>query len=273
MTRAKALRHTGARALSKLGLLRPAFRLYELGSSIGGDRRATGSDGLPLPPPKLRMLVAGSPDADSFIRRGAEAAETIRTVLGRNGVVLEDCGAMLDFGCGSGRVARHWKDLSGPELHGCDANPELIRWCQANLPFLQATVSSLSPPLPYADESFDVLYALSVFTHLPEAIQRPWLEELQRVLRPGGHVFFTTHGKAYLYRLDDEERERFHRGELIVHFEELAGANLCSAFHPEEYVRAMLPAGLELLEVGPAGAAGTGKQDFYLARKASSAGS
>jgi SAM-dependent methyltransferase len=251
VTRAKALRHTGARALSKLGLLRPAFRLYELGSSIGGDRRATGSDGLPLPPPKLRMLVAGSPD----------------------GVVLEDCGAMLDFGCGSGRVARHWKDLSGPELHGCDANPELIRWCQANLPFLQATVSSLSPPLPYADESFDVLYALSVFTHLPEAIQRPWLEELQRVLRPGGHVFFTTHGKAYLYRLDDEERERFHRGELIVHFEELAGANLCSAFHPEEYVRAMLPAGLELLEVGPAGAAGTGKQDFYLARKASSAGS
>jgi SAM-dependent methyltransferase len=253
--------------LRRLGLLRPAFRLYELGSSIGGDRRATGSDGLPLPPPKLRMLVAGSADADSFLRRGAEAAQTIRAVLGRHGVVLEDCDALLDFGCGSGRVARHWKDLSGPEVHGCDANPELVRWCQENLPFLQARVSGLEPPLPYEADSFDVLYALSVFTHLPEAIQRPWLEELQRVLRPGGHVFFTTHGEAYLYRLDDEERERFHRGELIVHFEELAGANLCSAFHPEEYVRAVLPAGLELLEVGPAGAAGTGKQDFYLARK------
>jgi len=50
------------------------------------------------------------------------------------------------------------------------------------------------PPLPYAAESFDVIYCLSVFTHLNETMQDAWLAELRRVLQPGGLLILTVHG-------------------------------------------------------------------------------
>ena len=53
------------------------------------------------------------------------------------------------------------------------------------------------PPLPFPDESFDLIYATSVFTHLDERLQFEWLSELQRVSQPGGIVLLTTHGERY----------------------------------------------------------------------------
>jgi hypothetical protein len=54
--------------------------------------------------------------------------------------------AILDFGVGCGRVARHWNGLSA-EVHGCDYNPVLVEWCKANLPHLRAVTNRLDPPL------------------------------------------------------------------------------------------------------------------------------
>lgn len=51
---------------------------------------------------------------------------------------------------------------------------------------------SVDPPLPLEDDSVDVLFAHSVLTHLGAAHQHRWLEEIQRVLRPGGVAFLTV---------------------------------------------------------------------------------
>ena len=45
---------------------------------------------------------------------------------------------------------------------------------------------------PYPDDSFDVVYACSVFSHLPETLHLLWLAEIRRVLRPGGVLVATT---------------------------------------------------------------------------------
>ena len=74
-------------------------------------------------------------------------------------------GSILDFGCGCGRVVRWWRDLPA-EIHGSDFNPTLVRWCRENLPFGVFEVNRPEPPLPYPDDSFDLVYALSVLTHL-----------------------------------------------------------------------------------------------------------
>lgn len=222
---------------------------------------------LPIPPTDFLVRVAGSPDVRWFLEGGKLALSSITDALGRQGIAAGDLGAVLDFGCGCGRVARHWPAVSGAAVTGVDYNPELIAWCRRNLPFGAFQVNRLVPPLPFPDGSFDLAYALSVFTHLPEPLQDAWLDELARVLRPGGHLLLTVHGDHYRPDLDDAERVAFDRGELVVRHATVAGTNRCTTFHPPAYVRERMPRGLALVEHIPEGAAGNPFQDLVLFRK------
>ena len=61
--------------------------------------------------------------------------------------------------------------------------PEMVEWCQANLTGIDFYHNELSPPLDFAeDNSFDLMLASSVFTHIPLETQELWLAEMQRVL-------------------------------------------------------------------------------------------
>jgi SAM-dependent methyltransferase len=165
-------------------------------------------------------------------------------------------------------VIRNWARLDS-QIAGSDLSGGAIDWCRDNLPFARFETNGLSPPLAFADASFDLTYALSVLTHLPEAIQHDWMEELHRVARPGGFVLLTTHGERYLERLDDGERERFRAGQLVVRWGEVPGTNLCTTFHPPAWVRErLLPHGFEEVSFVPEGAAGNPYQDLFLLRRA-----
>lgn len=65
-----------------------------------------------------------------------------------------------------------------------------MAWCEAKLAG-QFRRTRLEPPLPYGDAQFDLVYALSVFTHMHEENARAWLAELARVVRPGGLALLT----------------------------------------------------------------------------------
>ena len=202
------------------------------------------ADGLPLPPPRLRLLVDGrSGDAGLFLRVGAQLCESIQGAVAESGKPAAEMRAVLDFGCGCGRVARHWQGVEGPEVHGCDYNPVLVAWCMANLPHVRALRNELEPPAPYVSGSFDLIYALSVFSHLDEQCQRAWLEEFQRLLRPGGLLVLSVLGEKLRHRLDDRERRRFDGGEMVVQRPRRAGSNLCTVYHPHSYVTGSLLAG------------------------------
>jgi len=179
---------------------------------------------------------------------------------------MNSVGAILDFGCGCGRVARHLQDFPG-QLFGSDIDRHAVDWCREHLPFGGFSHNELEPPLALASESIDVAFAYSVLTHLPVALQQAWVAELTRIVRPGGLLLITTHGERYLTRLDDDERRRFRNGEVIVRFEEVAGTNLCTAFHPPEYVLHTLASGLQVLDFVAEGAKGNPYQDLYLLRK------
>src|SRR2546423_13865886 len=161
--------------------------------------------GAPIPAGDFIYLVSGHRSAARFLRRGRMASKTIRETLERNGIEIERFNAILDFGCGVGRIMRHWNSLQHPALYGTDYNPTLVRWCEENLKFAEFQVNSLSGGLPYEPETFDFIYAFSVFTHLSEPLQFFWMNELSRVLRPGGHIYFTTHGDYFFPQLNVEE--------------------------------------------------------------------
>jgi SAM-dependent methyltransferase len=227
-----------ATGLDRARLLRPAARMRESWLTLRtGEHRTTGPDGLPLPPPRLRLLVDGrSSSAEHFLRIGGQMAESIRTAVASAGTEVGELGSILDFGCGCGRVARHWAALDGPELHGCDYNKELVVWCEGSLPFLRTTRNELEPPLPYAAQSFDLIYALSVLSHLGEPLQHGWIGEFHRLLRPGGLLVLSVLGEAVRDRLTNAEQERFDRGELVVERPRMSGRNACTAYHPRRYV-------------------------------------
>ncbi|MGI8803851.1 MAG: class I SAM-dependent methyltransferase [Solirubrobacteraceae bacterium] len=232
------------RSRVEVNLLR-AYEVY-LRARAGNTENGPAPDGLPVPPAKLRVLVSGTADPEFFINTGRRQATFFREMLDRNDVPLTQSSSVLDFGCGCGRIARWWAGSS--VLFGCDPNRELVAWCRANLTFMNAAVSEDDPPLPYPDATFDFVYALSVFTHLPEAPARAWMDELARVVKPGGHVLFTTAGEAYCERLSPEERRDYDHGDAVVQFDTAAGTNLCIVYHPPAYVRGRMLDGFELRE-------------------------
>jgi SAM-dependent methyltransferase len=140
--------------------------------------------------------------------------------------------AVLDVGCGIGRMAR---PLSGylsaaGSYDGFDVNREGIGWCRrryGRMPNFRFQVADLynrryNPAgahsareyrFPYDDDRFDVAVMTSVVTHLQAPEAEHYLVEATRVLRPGGRLLAT------FFLLDDESRAaiRDRRSALTFH--------------------------------------------------------
>jgi SAM-dependent methyltransferase len=109
----------------------------------------------------------------------------------------------LDFGGATGRVSRHVTRDPRREVWLCDINVNWIAWIDQffNRP-IQAFQNRIQPSLPIEDRYFDLISAFSVFTHLDQD-EMPWLLELRRILRPGGHLYVTVLDESVWDRLKD----------------------------------------------------------------------
>ena len=134
---------------------------------------------------------------------GSECREQILRMLPA-GYELEGR-RLLDFGCGAGRTLSHFLDQAdSAEIWGCDIDAESIDWLQRNLcPPLHALRNEAEPALPFADGHFDLVWALSVFTHLVDT-WAPWLLELHRVLADDGILIATTIGPRHSEHFAEE---------------------------------------------------------------------
>ncbi len=117
---------------------------------------------------------------------------------------------VLDVGCGVGRMAIPLMEyLDGGSYQGFDTSAAMVKWCQRNItkrdPRFTFTVASIQNRkynpfgkipahqfvFPYEVDSFDFVFATSVFTHLDIRDARRYLSEISRVLSPGGTAFLT----------------------------------------------------------------------------------
>lgn len=218
----------------------------------------------------MMHLVQGNHDAEYFVAGGRRAFETITESLEKSYIPLRQFSTILDFGCGCGRVLRHWKGLAKQvELHGTDYNHELVYWARRTVPFATLHTNQLQPPLPLNDNMFDFVYAFSTFTHWDVELQRAWMREFQRILRPNGYLLFTTHGDYYVPRLPTEARRLFDDGKAIgpALGPDIVGTNGYASFNPFVQVRDELLQGLEFVEFYRRASRGTPWQDVYIARK------
>jgi SAM-dependent methyltransferase len=150
----------------------------------------------PAPPVKLRWRVHGTLDRASYLAVGKLIAQNIQDLCETAGRDFSSFNDILDFGCGCGRVVQNLRGQPGSyALYATDIDPDLVDWGRSNLQDIQWSVNGHRPPLPFNDDAFDLIYGISVFTHLDEDFQDVWLRELRRVARPGATVILTVHGE------------------------------------------------------------------------------
>lgn len=239
-----------------------------------------------LPPRRYRLVGRGDFAA---VGRGFVAEVVDLGALG-------PADAVLDIGCGAGRMAIPLLDRLGPEgrYRGFDIVPQWVRWCSEHVaprhPGFEFTLADVgnrkyNPSgrseastfrFPYRSGTFDVAFAASVFTHLLRADLDNYLREAARVLVPGGRLLAT------FYLLDERSRERMRAGATAVAFDHRRdGAFVTDPSVPElvvayeeEAVRSLFAEhGLEILEPirhGSWAGAGerAGRQDLVVARRA-----
>src|SRR5262245_47581476 len=106
---------------------------------------------------------------------------------------------ILDFGCGWGRILRFFlRDCLAANLHGIDVDPGLVEICRKTMNYGSFDVVDPLPPTRVPNESFDFVVGYSVFSHLAEHASLAWVEELARVLKPGGVMVVTTEPRGFI---------------------------------------------------------------------------
>ena len=145
-------------------------------------------------------------NGDVYLETGYFEVLRIFQILDHFSINPRTIGSIFELGCGTARLLRHFRCIEGVKLVGSDVNPEMIEWCNANLSGMEFYHNELSPPLDFAeDNSFDLMLASSVFTHIPLETQESWLAEMQRILKPGGIFICSVLGQFHASVLLDEK--------------------------------------------------------------------
>jgi SAM-dependent methyltransferase len=106
---------------------------------------------------------------------------------------------ILDFGCGWGRIIRYFiKDIPASNLWGCDPTSEMITLCNEQNKWANFETINPDPPTPFEENSFDMIYSFSVFSHLSEDFHYKVLQEIKRILKPGGIYMTTTRNRDFI---------------------------------------------------------------------------
>ncbi len=137
---------------------------------------------------------------------------------------------ILDVGCGAGFLANEFA-LEGYPMTGVDLSPESLK--VAHIYDQTKTVKYLEADalkLPFPDKSFDVVTCLDFLEHVKDPER--YIEEISRVLRPGGIFFFHTFNRnplSWLFVIKFVEwlvkntPKHMHVIELFIKPSELAG--------------------------------------------------
>ncbi|MEW6193740.1 MAG: class I SAM-dependent methyltransferase [Bacteroidota bacterium] len=264
------------KALSNLGLIDKARLYYNSAKSLSTRvltdelkfRKNGLPDGFPSPPPNLIFLIIALRWSHIYYYSGKQIYEGIIQLLQKNRITLQSLNKILDFGCGCGRIIRHFhSNDKSVQLYGTDYNRTLVEWCSQNLTFGNFTVNMLNPPLEFAQETFNFIYARSVFTHMSFELQKVWIEEFKRLLKSGGYVYITTHGEPLFTNLNDNEISMIKSEGFLVINDEIEGDNKCTTYQTKEFFIKNLSDGFELTDFIPGRPGSASPQDIYLLKK------
>ena len=186
-------------------------------------------------PPDFYMYETFNLNYNKFYSNGKPTAEWLTNLIKKHKKLTNV--SILDWGCGTGRILRHLPNVleSSNSYYGTDYNKKYIKWCSENLNGINFKNNDLNPPLNFKNNSMDVIYGISIFTHLSEKLHFDWMKELTRVLKNEGILFFTTHGDVHKFKLLPKEQKIYNKGGLIVHKYKKEGNRLYAAYQSKKF--------------------------------------
>ena len=102
---------------------------------------------------------------------------------------------LLEFASGYGCVTRHFdNELEDVDVTSCDIHEKAVNFIKSNLG-MNAILSNSNPELFKTDVKYDVIFALSFFSHMPKSTWTRWLNALISNTKKNGYIIFTTQGQ------------------------------------------------------------------------------
>ncbi|MCC5823958.1 MAG: class I SAM-dependent methyltransferase [Phycisphaerales bacterium] len=161
-----------------------------------------------LPEEQFQKQFTGRSNRDTF----TQAIDATNLFLGEAralGLDLDRPGLeVLDFGCGWGRITQTlFRDFDPARITGCDVADQALAICRETRLGCELIKIPYLPPTELSEASADLIVAYSVFSHLSEDAHMAWVEELARVLRPGGVLVVTTRCRAFIDYTESVRRQ------------------------------------------------------------------
>ncbi len=160
---------------------------------------------------------------------------------------------VMDFGCGAGRTLKHFaQEAERAEIWGVDVDAASIELLGETIcPPFQVMRSGYMPPLELQSGSFDLIWSISVFTHLTQKNSLPWLLELHRLLKPGGLLIATYMGRWVSELLAGEPWEEDRIGMNVLRHDHPASDGAPLVLISDWWLREHWGRAFEVLQIAP----------------------
>ncbi len=157
-------------------------------------------------PPNRDLFETFKLNYELFFTDGQIAAKEIIAYYHLHSSNQNDKTYVLDWGCGVGRIIQHTPlVLQDAICYGADINKERIEWNRLHIPNILFDVIEYKH-LPYPSSFFNLVYGISVLTHIHKNEQLFWLKELKRIMQQNAIAIISTHGKYYFDQLSIKEQ-------------------------------------------------------------------
>jgi len=161
-----------------------------------------------FPEDSIQKQFVGSTQRDA-LQEGFNFYKVVKQYCQSLGNPIRPNTKIVDFGCGWGRITRFFfKDIHPENIFGLDVDFDMISFCSTSLHCGTYQTVNPEPPTEFKDNSVDIIFAYSVFSHLAKTFAINWIKEFSRILKPNGVLLATTQARFffdYVESLKDQE--------------------------------------------------------------------
>ena len=191
-----------------------------------------------LPPFNIAYDAYSNLDPFHYQKLGKKHAQFVSCLIKKHNI--KTIKSIYEWGCGPMRVLRQLPNYfpnNNIKFYGSDYNKTSVVWASKNFPNFNISLNDLNPPLPYPDNHFDVIYCISVFTHLSETVSIKYIDDIYRILKKDGIFISTFHGDMNSKVLNQKEYSLYKTGNFIERGNVLEGSRIFASYHPDLFIK------------------------------------